>query len=198
MVNLTESRSRLQKAAKAFASNELSRSAAISRRDAADSRAVAAEKLAADYAEAAEAIAKLAEKLGAQTVKTFEGITNRCLATVFGDAIKLKLHHSESGGGTEVKVTVSTCDGEDVDPLTACGGGVVDVVSFGLRLAAIICDVSQPRKILILDEPFRFVSVNYREKLADMLESLASQCGVQIIMVTHFSEFTIGDVINVG
>lgn len=197
MQSLTASRTRLALANKRIVAAEIARTAAVARRDSAAARAKAAEKSSASYAEAADAIAKLAERLGSQTVKTFESITNRCLETVFGDAIKLKLHHAESGGGTEVKVTVSTCDGEDVDPLTACGGGVVDVVSFGLRLAAIICDVSQPRKILILDEPFRFVSVNYRAKLADMLESLASQCGVQIIMVTHFSEFTIGDVIHV-
>ncbi|MES2472602.1 MAG: glycosyltransferase, partial [Pseudomonadota bacterium] len=44
-------------------------------------------------------------------------------------------------------------------------------------------------RAMILDEPFRFVSEGYRERVALLLEDLATEIGIQFILVTHDPEF---------
>ena len=45
------------------------------------------------------------------------------------------------------------------------------------------------RKVLILDEPMRFLSQGYRSKAAEMLSLLSERLEMQIIMATHIPEF---------
>jgi ABC-type sulfate/molybdate transport systems ATPase subunit len=49
-----------------------------------------------------------------------------------------------------------------------------------------------------LDEPFRFISANYRPAVKKMLEELSEKMQVQILMVTHASELTTGKVVEIG
>jgi len=56
--------------------------------------------------------------------------------------------------------------------------------------------VPQFAKVLVLDEPFRCVSADHRSRIADLLVSLASELGFQIIMVTHMRELARGNVIE--
>jgi DNA repair exonuclease SbcCD ATPase subunit len=74
-------------------------------------------------------------------------------------------------------------DGQEIDPLTAAGGGAIDVASFALRAA--IWGIKPTRPVFILDEPFRFVSVDLQEKCSEMLKKISETLGVQIIMVSH-------------
>jgi DNA repair exonuclease SbcCD ATPase subunit len=71
------------------------------------------------------------------------------------------------------------------------GGGVVDVCSFGLRLAALMLRTPAPRKLLLLDEPFKFVSEEYRPYIVDMIKAVADQMGVQIVLITHIPELMV-------
>ena len=77
----------------------------------------------------------------------------------------------------------------ELDPLQSCGGGILDVAAFGLRLACLMLQRPQPARVLILDEPFRFVSSHYRSNVRALLSELSQEMGVQIIMVTHIEEF---------
>jgi ABC-type nitrate/sulfonate/bicarbonate transport system ATPase subunit len=76
--------------------------------------------------------------------------------------------------------------------MTSSGGGVLDVAAFALRLAAITLTKPHARRIIIMDEPFRFVSEAFRSRIKDMLESLAEEYGFQFIMVTHIKELICG------
>lgn len=85
-------------------------------------------------------------------------------------------------------------DGQEIDPMSASGGGVIDVAAFALRLACLLLATPRPRRLLVLDEPFRFVSAKYRPKIRALLLQLSEELGVQIILVTHITELQIGTV----
>lgn len=72
----------------------------------------------------------------------------------------------------------------DIRQDTVCGG-VVDVVSYVLRLTQ--WKVKQPEvsPLIILDEPFKNVSHAYRANVSKMVQEVTTSLGLQIIMVTH-------------
>jgi ABC-type sulfate/molybdate transport systems ATPase subunit len=82
--------------------------------------------------------------------------------------------------------------------MSASGGGVVDVAAFALRIACLTLRKPALRKVLILDEPFRFLSAEYRPRVRSLIESLADEFGVQFIIVTHLDEFRCGKVITLS
>jgi len=84
--------------------------------------------------------------------------------------------------------------------MTAAGGGVVDVAAFALRLSCLMLSKPPLRRILILDEPFKYVSERrgYRERVRQLLESLAEEMGIQILMVTHIEALQTGDIVELS
>lgn len=81
-----------------------------------------------------------------------------------------------------------------LDPLTADGGGKVDVIALGLRLAALLLYTPQLERVLILDEPLRFLSSAstsgkpYRLRAVEFLKQISEEYGIQVIAVTHDEE----------
>jgi DNA repair exonuclease SbcCD ATPase subunit len=125
------------------------------------------------------------------------GVVSRCLEAVFDEPYEFKMEFVERRGRTEVDLKFVR-EGKEVDPVTASGGGVVDVASFALRLAALLLSGPKARRILVLDEPFKFLSRTYRPKIRQLLSDLASELSIQIIMVTHIEELQTGTIVEVG
>jgi DNA repair exonuclease SbcCD ATPase subunit len=130
--------------------------------------------------------------------KTISDIVTRCLKAVFGDDIyDFKIAFTQKRNKTEAEIQFIK-NNEIFDPITQSGGGVLDVASFGLRLAAVLlAQVNKKRKILILDEPFRFLSKEYRPKIRDLITQLSEELDFQFILVTHAQELEIGDIIRI-
>jgi len=139
----------------------------------------------------------IAAEVQARVCGCVAGVVSRCLEAVFDEPYEFKMDFVERRGRTEVDLTFVR-DGAVVDPITASGGGVVDVASFALRLAALLLLGSKTRKVLVLDEPFRFLSEEYREKIRKLLNELASEMKIQILMVTHIRELETGKVVRLG
>jgi len=114
-------------------------------------------------------------------------ITTLALNAVFDDPYRLVVEFVQRRGRTECDLFFER-DGERISPLEASGGGAVDVASFALRVASWYIKTPKTRPVLILDEPFRYLSANYRHKASEMLKEISSRLGVQIIMVTHAEE----------
>lgn len=140
----------------------------------------------------------IAQTIQQQAHARIAGVVTRCLAAVFGDnAYEFNILFEQKRGKTEA-VLVFVRDGITVDPLTASGGGVVDVAAFALRLAALVLSRPPLRRVLVLDEPFRFVSKEYRDKIRGLLSVLGAEMGVQFVIVTHFEDLRMGAVVEVG
>jgi len=124
-------------------------------------------------------------------------VVSRCLSAVFDEPYEFRIKFVQKRGKTEAEL-VFVRNGMEIDPLTASGGGVVDVASFALRLASLMLTRPAPRKLIVADEPFRFLSAEYRGRIREMLLELSEQMGIQFVIVTHVRELECGKVIRIG
>lgn len=124
-------------------------------------------------------------------------VVSDCLNTVFEeDAYEFEIVFEQRRGKTEAQLVFKR-DGLVLDePLNASGGGAVDVAAFALRLAALMLTRPRKRRVLILDEPFRFVSREYWPRLVLLLEMISRKLDFQFIIVTHVDELKIGSVVE--
>lgn len=148
-----------------------------------------------DALEAQKVLQGVAQTIQTKAHEKIAGIVSRCLSAVFEEPYQFKIIFEQKRGKTEARLIFIQGEHE-VDPMSASGGGVVDVAAFALRLSALLLSKPRLRKILILDEPFRFVSVSYRSQVGDIMAKLSEELGVQIIMITHQEEMKIGKVIE--
>lgn len=146
--------------------------------------------------EEALAIAQtVASAVQTRAYQQIASVVSRCLSAVFDEPYELQMQFVQRRGRTEVDLLFRR-GGLLVDPMTASGGGVIDVASFALRLAAIVLAKPPLRRLLVLDEPFRFVSAEYRPRVRALLSTLAEEMGVQFVLVTHIDELRSGTIIE--
>lgn len=134
---------------------------------------------------------KVAQGIQQHTHSLVAQVVTKCLETIFEEPYEFNIIFERKRGKTEAKLIFER-DGMEIDPMTSSGGGVLDVAAFALRLSAIILTKPHTRKIIIMDEPFRFLSESYREKIKNLLQELSIQYDFQFIMVTHIKELICG------
>lgn len=122
-------------------------------------------------------------------------VVSRCLAAVFEEPYEFHILFEKKRGKTEARLVFKRGEYE-VDPMSASGGGVVDVASFAMRLASLVLTMPPARRMLVLDEPFRFVSADNLPHLRVLLETLAAEMQVQFVIVTHITTLRIGKVVQ--
>jgi len=111
-------------------------------------------------------------------------ITSLALDAVFNDPYSLVAEFVQRRNKTECDLYFER-DGNQVDPLSASGGGAVDVAAFALRVASWSMQRPKSRSTLILDEPLRFLSADHQEKASVMIKELSKKLGIQFIIITH-------------
>lgn len=148
-------------------------------------------KVVEDTEVAQQVVQQIANELQQQAHHRIAAVVSRCLKAVFDEPYRCGITYRARRGVTEAELMFVRND-VAVDPMTECGGGVVDVAAFALRLAAILLSRPPLRRVLIMDEPFRFVSHSYRPRVRELLRSLAGELGVQFIIVTHFEDLCVG------
>jgi DNA repair exonuclease SbcCD ATPase subunit len=115
-------------------------------------------------------------------------IVNKCLVEIDPDTkYTFKLVFEEKRNQTEARCVLVDGAGNETS-MNSVGGGIRNIVAFGLRLACLMLYRPAPSKVLILDEPFQWLSKEYRVPMLRLLQSLCTELGVQIIMVTHVQE----------
>lgn len=146
------------------------------------------------YAEATGWLRDLYEQVQERYHGQIMEIVTYCLREVFGqDAYEFKIAFVQKRNQVEASLMFER-DGELFDPLRAAGGGVLAVACFALRLAVIYLTKQSIRPIMVLDEPFGQLSVEYRERMAALLHELAERFGFQFLIVTHSEEFEMGKI----
>jgi len=123
-------------------------------------------------------------------------VVSRCLESVFDDPYEFKIEFVQKRGRTEANLHFLR-NGMFLDPMTASGGGVIDVASFALRASCLLLSRPRLRRVIVLDEPMKFVSAEYRGRVRHMLEELSGELGIQFIVVTHIRELECGKVIQI-
>jgi len=151
------------------------------------------DKVAATLA-AQKILQEVAQNVQERAHQQIAEIVSKCLATVFEDPYTFRIIFEKKRGKTEARLAFMR-GLEEFSPRDV-GGGVVDVAAFALRLACMLLTRPPVRRVLIADEPFRFLSQQYRPRMRHLLETLAKDMGVQFILVTHAPDLVIGNVID--
>lgn len=138
--------------------------------------------------------ARTSEYARAKAKAHIERIVTSALQAVFGrPAIRLVITLRSIGTQTSAEwhVVDNLPDAPVAGPPEDTrGGGVTDIVSLALRLA--VLELARPRigGPVLLDEPGKHVSEQYRRPLAEWLQAYARRTGRQVILVTHAEELT--------
>lgn len=110
------------------------------------------------------------------------------MAAVFENPYSLSVEFTQKRGRTEA-ILLFARDEQSIDPLTASGGGAVDVASFALRVALWSLAVSRTRATLVLDEPLKWLKGgSLPTKGALMIKEISAKLGIQIIMISHIPD----------
>lgn len=142
-----------------------------------------------DHEKAREIVKEVGLKTQEQLQYHISDITSLALEAVFNDPYKLTAEFVQRRNKTECDLYFER-SGDKIDPLSASGGGTVDVASFALRIASWSMESPQSRPTIILDEPLRFLSADRQEKASEMLKEISNKLGIQFIIITHESTLT--------
>lgn len=111
-----------------------------------------------------------------------ESIVSDGLKLVFDQDLKLIIERKEGARGDSYRLLVQ--QGDVVGPpIDTMGGGVVNVISFLLRV--IMIQRFRLNKFLALDESFNNVSSDNLPKVSEMLRSLCDDHGYTILSITQ-------------
>ena len=136
---------------------------------------------------------KIAQETQEHLKFQIEDIVNLALETCFPGEYTFQILFNISRGKTEAElVFLDQKTGRQVDPMEASGGGVVDLTTFALRIACYALEQGTDN-VIVLDEPFRFLSRDLQQRAGEILKMLSKKMNLQIIMVSH-----IGEIIDVA
>ena len=111
-------------------------------------------------------------------------ITSLALSAVFDEPYELVAEFVERRSKTECDLYFAR-NNSKVDPLSASGGGVIDVAAFALRVASWSMEKPSTRPVLILDEPFKSLKGrDANRRVLEMIKQISKELGLQIIMVS--------------
>lgn len=130
-------------------------------------------------------IQTVAKETQEQIKMHIEDVVNAAIDTCFPSEYEFSLDFEIKRGKTEAVIRL-TKNGFNVDPMEATGGGLVDIASFALRVAA--WSLSTSNNILILDEPMKFLSRDLQNKAGEILQEISKELNIQIIMVSHIQD----------
>lgn len=134
--------------------------------------------------EKAREIAQCVLLLTQGRVKTaIEEIVTLALSTVYPE-LSFELEYEIKRNQSEATPWIVEND-EQHSPRDEVGGGVLDIVSLGIRLALWALMEPKPANIFILDEPAKFLSRDRQPLFGEMLNQLSKTLGVQILIVSH-------------
>lgn len=145
--------------------------------------------------DAREMLQHLAQAVQQQAHERISRVVSSCLSAVFDRPYEFRIQFERKRGRTEARL-LFVRDGLEVSPLDAAGGGMIDVAAFALRVACLVLHRPKLSRVVILDEPFRFVSEQYQGNVRSMLEQLSREMKIQIIFITHNTDLVTGKVIS--
>ena len=120
--------------------------------------------------------------------EVLESLVTEALRAVFNETYSFIVEDTVQRNKPETNFYVEA-DGNKLGLRDELGCGVLDVISFVLRVVLWASSVDETRNTMILDEPAKFVSRDRRQAFGDMMRKISSMLEIQFVMVTHEPEF---------
>lgn len=118
-----------------------------------------------------------------------QNMVTMAVQAVYGVPFKFLVNFEIKRNKAECQLLVQEGDKEPFVPKDEMGGGLLDVISFALRV--VLWSLERPRSnnVLLLDEPLKFLGKGeLLNKAAIMLRDVSHKLGLQIIINTHEPE----------
>ena len=107
------------------------------------------------------------------------------LCAVFGEGWKFRVKFELRRGRTEADLVFEDADGHQIDPISADGGGAVDVATLALRVSLWSLRRPRSRATLVFDEPFLHLSKDRWARMITVLREISARLELQLLIVTH-------------
>lgn len=121
-----------------------------------------------------------------QVVEKISGLVTEVLQAVKDKNLEFKMVMGTERNQADLKfVLIDKLTGTELNPLESAGGGIVDLISLGLRVSLLLKWKPSLAKVLILDETLKHVSVVDQELAGEFVRKLSEQLGLQIIFISH-------------
>lgn len=135
-----------------------------------------------------EAALEIVKEVGIKTMDQLRfhisDMTSMAMEAVFENPYKLVVDFVERRNKMECDLLFER-DGNLIEPKDSSGGGAQDISAFALRIASHSMERPRSNNVLILDEPFHWLSDDNQEKASMMLKEISKKLSVQFIVVTH-------------
>jgi len=164
-----------------------------------------AEQHLEDVKEAQHITQTVAQTIQRQAHSKIAKVVTACLQSVFRDMdYKFKLKFERKRNRTEAQPIlikdgheiINPYDKTEKDNRSSESGGVLDIAGFACQLSAIMLHQPAIRPIMVMDEPFKNLSVEYRAGAKQMIEKLSKDFGIQFLIVTHMPELKMGKIVE--
>lgn len=136
--------------------------------------------------EARAILQKAAELTQSKLSIHLSDLVSLALKSVFEEPYKFLVRFISKRGNTECELLFVDDKGNEYQPLNSCGYGPADVASFALKVS--YWALGNYRPLLLIDEPFKHLSTNYKNKTSEMVKNLSTELGLQFIIITHSEE----------
>lgn len=114
-----------------------------------------------------------------------ESLVTSAIQTVFPEGdYKFIADYVVKSNRTEVNLLVQQGDKEPYIPEDEQGGGLLDTLSFALRIVLWSLENPRSRNTIIMDEPFKWAG-RLTKFAGNMMKEISQKLNLQIIMVTH-------------
>jgi ABC-type dipeptide/oligopeptide/nickel transport system ATPase component len=130
-------------------------------------------------------LTKLGKEAQEELREYIEDMVTLALQSVFGEDYEFVIELVSKRDQLEVSFQVRHKDNLLELKNDSLGGGIVDVCAFALRIVLWSLENPEAAPIILLDEPFRFVSDEYQTPVSNVLDDLSSMLKLQMIIITH-------------
>jgi len=114
-----------------------------------------------------------------------EGIVTEALQLVYDESFSFIIDTRIQRGQPESYLSVKIGENEYSLRDEELGGGVIDVVSFTLKVTMWAISDPQVDNTLVLDEPLRNLDSERLTKMGMIIKKLSDSLGIQFLIVTH-------------
>lgn len=141
-------------------------------------------QLSIDLEQARDIINRVGILAQVETKSVIESLVSQALQSVFGLEYSFEMEDVIQRNKPETTFYV-VISGRRHLLKSELGGGVVDLVSFCLRVVLWAINTPRTDAVLIFDEPLKFVDQTRQERVGDMIRKLSEMLGLQFIINTH-------------
>lgn len=126
------------------------------------------------------------EKIQKRLKTDIDNLITIAIRTVYDRDISFALVFGRGAtGASSYKPTIIE-NGEEFDPKDEQCGGVLDIISYAMRIVLKGFEVNESRNFIAMDEPFKFLGGGLlAERAANMMKQINDELRIQSLIISH-------------